>query len=67
MGENKASEKTKGPIEFTVSPLRLNIEKLKTMTSGSCIITSGQISGNKLAVCKDGDMIKIFKIIEEPK
>jgi len=51
--------------------VNLDIDTLNKMTSGSCIIGSTIPVANrepeKIAVCKEGRKIKIFKIVEEEK
>lgn len=55
----------------SVSILKFDTKMLDNIGSGSCIITSTNVVGNqipeKVAVCKEGKTIKIFKIIEQPK
>jgi len=46
--------------------LRLDIDTIKHLDSGSCIIPSDQ-TGNRVVVCKEGNKIKIFTITEEKK
>lgn len=60
-----------GKAVDSVSILKFDTKMLDNIGSGSCIITSTNISGNQIpervAVCKEGNTIKIFKIIERPK
>jgi len=52
--------------EFKVDSILVKIpaKSVTTLVSGSCIIPKNQ-TGGKYAFCKDGEMIKLFKIIEE--
>lgn len=49
--------------------VKLDIDTLNKMTSGSCIVGETSYVGSevpeKVAVCKEGKTIKIFKIVEE--
>lgn len=51
--------------------VNLDIEQLNDLTSGSCIIGSTipveDQQSEKVAICKEGRTIKIFKITEEEK
>jgi len=48
---------------FTV---RIDMEKLETLTSGSCFIHQADTpSPESYAVCKEGKTVKIFKIVKE--
>ena len=56
---------------FSVMKFEFDVDTLNKLTSGSCIISSTIPVANqpseKVAVCKEGKTIKIFKIIEEKK
>lgn len=51
--------------------VNLAIGKLNEMTSGSCVIGStipvAHEESERVAICKEGNTIKIFKIVEEKK
>jgi len=51
--------------------VNLDVDTLNKMISGSCIVGSTISVANqipqKIAICKEGKTIKIFKIVEEKK
>lgn len=47
--------------------LRLDIKTIKEMASGSCAVPSNQEKDDIVVVCKENNMVKIFKMIEEKK
>jgi hypothetical protein len=72
MTEKKKTDLKEGFADLKSSfTLNLQLDSLKTMTSGSCIITStippSDQKPERIAVCKEGNTIKIFKIVEEKK
>lgn len=60
-----------GKATDSVSILKFDTKMLDNIGSGSCIITSTNVFGDqipeKVAVCKEGKTIKVFKIVEQPK
>ena len=73
--EKKTEEKKKpvfaeGKIGISASGhadiMKFDVDTLNKLTSGSCMISSTEQS-EKIAVCKEGNTIKIFKIVEEKK
>lgn len=50
----------------SVNIMKFDVDTLNKLTSGSCMISSTEQS-EKVAVCKEGNTIKIFKIVEEKK
>ena len=72
MSEEKKIKLKKGQANVSGSfAVNLDVDKLDKMTSGSCVIGSTIPVANeapeKIAVCKEGKTIKIFKIVEEKK
>jgi hypothetical protein len=55
----------------SVSIFKFNTKTLNDLASGSCIITEtntdGKSAPEKVAVCKEGETIKIFKIAKPTK
>jgi len=47
--------------------LRLDYEKILNLPSGSCFLPEPKELKDKVAVCKEGKTIKIFKLEEEKK
>jgi hypothetical protein len=58
-------------VSESVNIMKFNADTLNNMSSGSCVISStipvANTPSEKIAVCKEGNTIKIFKIVEEKK
>jgi hypothetical protein len=60
-------------IKFSdsVDIMKFNVDTLNKMTSGSCVLSStisvDNMPPEKVAICKEGNTIKIFKVVEEKK
>ena len=61
------SEKGKSDVRKDKVWFSFDIDKIETMVSGSCFIhTSNETKPyERYAVCKEGQTIKIFKVVEE--
>jgi hypothetical protein len=72
MSKEKKSKPKEIQIDHTKPfSVNLDVDTLNKMISGSCIIGStipvAHQEPEKVAVCKEGKTIKIFKIVEEKK
>jgi len=68
-GDNLTSEKKESKSKAEVpseSLLRLPFDRIEQLHSGSCFFTPTE-KGDKVVVCKEGKIIKIFKLEEEKK
>lgn len=58
-------------ISDSFDVMKFDVNTLNKMTSGSCVISSTLRVANKepekIAICKEGHTIKIFKVVEEKK
>jgi hypothetical protein len=67
----EAHDTGKGTDSVTIERFNFDIDMLNNLNSGSCVISSTIPEANqqsqKVAVCKEGKTIKIFKIVEEKK
>jgi len=59
----KTPEKMQSFSDF----LRLDFKRIKDLPSGSCFLPEPTNLKDKVAVCKEGRTIKIFKLEEEKK
>ncbi|MCW4004047.1 MAG: hypothetical protein NWE95_09085 [Candidatus Bathyarchaeota archaeon] len=67
----KVTDTCKVNDSITIERFSFNFdaEVLKNLTSGSCILgsTEDDKQPQKVAICKEGKTIKIFKIVDEKK
>lgn len=65
MGEPRKSETPAKFRRMDSETLLLDFNTINRMTTGTCIIPQNQEIDDAVVVCKEGKMIKIFRIVGE--
>ncbi len=65
MSSRNKTKRKEGQVDLKAGfSVRLDLDKIDSLASGSCFIHSSDKS-EPLAVCKEGRTIKIFKVVKE--